>query len=328
MQTKSLGRVTVKDETAGTVTALFATYDAVDKDGDVTLKGAFTDGAPVIISAYNHRSWEGALPVGKGVIRDTDEGPTLEGQFFMDTTHGRDAFLTVKALSDDDLQEWSYSLHEVDSDRGATWEGRKVRQIIKGVTVREVSPVIVGAGVNTRTLATKGAKSWNRETAAALRDAGKERYGSDDAWVYAEDYDPEAGVVIYHVTPEGDDPSRLVQLAYVENEDGTVTLGDEESEVVAVTSYAPKGVNQFAELKGDALRAVASLTSEGVERIACRAPEGKSIAEQADALAAVEAAVAPLRKALDVAAATPTESSDAEQEYLRFVALNIERTAV
>lgn len=154
ISTKNLARVEIKDEDRGEVAAVFSTFDAVDSDGDVTLKGAFADGAPVAISAYGHRSWAGELPVGKGVIRELSTEAVMEGRFFMDTTKGRDTFLTVKAMSEgDSLQEWSYSLDNIKGRRGE-FDGKDVR-FIESVDVTEVSPVLKGAGINTRTLATK-----------------------------------------------------------------------------------------------------------------------------------------------------------------------------
>lgn len=155
--TKHLSRVEIKDEDRGEVAAIFSTFDVVDSDGDVTLKGAFVDGAPVVISAYGHRSWAGELPVGKGHIRELSTEAVMEGRFFLDTQKGLDTFRTVKAMSEgDSLQEWSYSLDNIKSRRGE-FEGKQVR-FIESVHVTEVSPVLKGAGVNTRTLATKGAK--------------------------------------------------------------------------------------------------------------------------------------------------------------------------
>lgn len=156
MDTKRL-TVQVKDAAKGEVSAVFATFNAIDSDGDVTLPGAFTDGAKVRISAYNHKSWEGALPVGKGTIRTTDTEAIMDGQFFMDTTHGRDAFLTVKAMSEDDLQEWSYGYDAADFSFGEH-DGKRVRFLRKQI-VHEVSPVLLGAGVGTRTLAAKSRKT-------------------------------------------------------------------------------------------------------------------------------------------------------------------------
>lgn len=159
MNTKSLRGVKLDDADKGEVTAVFATFDVIDKDGDVTLPGAFTDGAEVLISAYGHKSWEGALPVGKGVIKTTATDARLKGQFFMDTQAGRDHFQIVKELGA--KQEWSYGYDVVDSEFGEM-DGQRVR-FLKRQEVHEVSPVLIGAGVNTRTLATKGRKDSGAE---------------------------------------------------------------------------------------------------------------------------------------------------------------------
>ena len=153
---KALARVEIKDEDRGEVAAVFSTFDVIDKDGDVTVKGAFTDGAPVAISAYGHQSWKGHLPVGKGRIRELSTEAVMEGRFFMDTAQGADTFRTVKALSEDDGpgQEWSYGLADIKSERGV-FDGQSVR-FLKSIRVPEVSPVMSGAGVDTRTLAVKG----------------------------------------------------------------------------------------------------------------------------------------------------------------------------
>lgn len=150
MDTKSL-RVEVKDADLGEVEAVFSTFDVVDSDGDVTLAEAFTDGAPVRISAYGHQSWNGVLPVGKGVIKVGDGRAVMRGRFFMDTAAGRDTFTTVKELGD--LQEWSYGF-DIDEAVAGERDGKQVR-ILKRLTVHEVSPVLLGAGVGTRTLAVK-----------------------------------------------------------------------------------------------------------------------------------------------------------------------------
>jgi hypothetical protein len=105
----------------------------------------------VLISSYGHQSWQGALPVGKGKIRQTKSEAVCDGQFFMDTIAGRDTFQVVKALGGS--QQWSYGFDIVDQEDG-NFNGRKAR-FLKRVKVHEVSPVLIGAGVNTRTLAVK-----------------------------------------------------------------------------------------------------------------------------------------------------------------------------
>lgn len=154
MDTKSF-QVEIKDAAKGEVEALFSTYNVIDKDGDVTLPGAFTDGAPTKISAYGHTSWSGILPVGKGTIHDTGNGAVLKGQFFLDTTAGKDTFTTVKELGH--LQEWSYGYDVLEYSYGE-FEGKQVR-FLKSLKVHEVSPVLIGAGVGTMTMSAKSAPS-------------------------------------------------------------------------------------------------------------------------------------------------------------------------
>ncbi|ANN16246.1 hypothetical protein SD37_11720 [Amycolatopsis orientalis] len=164
---KNLSRVQIKSADKGQVSAVFATFNVVDKDGDVTLPGAFEDGAEVLISSYQHTSWQGALPVGKGVIRTTDKEAILEGQFFMDTTAGRDTFEVVKQIGA--RQEWSYGFDVIDAESGM-FDGQDV-MLLKKLKTHEVSPVLVGAGVNTRTLAVKSQKEAARVNPATAYNA-------------------------------------------------------------------------------------------------------------------------------------------------------------
>lgn len=151
MQVKALRGVEIKDVDKGTVSAVFSTFDVIDSDRDVTRPGAFEDGAKWKISAYGHQSWMGVLPVGKGTVRTTSTEAILDGQFFMDTQHGADTFRTVKAMGE--LQEWSYSVHPLKHSYGE-FEGQQVR-FLEQLGPGEVSPVLAGAGIGTRTLDAK-----------------------------------------------------------------------------------------------------------------------------------------------------------------------------
>lgn len=171
MEHKSLTRVEIKDADAGEISAVFSTLGVVDKDGDVTVKGAFTDGAAVAISPYGHAVWKGnAPPVGKGRIREVGDEAVFEGRFFLDTQAGRDTFTVVKEMSGDDGpgQEWSYSLRDVKSEMG-DFNGERVR-FLKSIRVHEVSPVLVGAGVDTRTLAVKSGLTFSEHGKSVLAD--------------------------------------------------------------------------------------------------------------------------------------------------------------
>lgn len=170
---KTISGVTVKDATKGEVEAVFSTFNVIDKDGDLTLPGAIKDGMEVVISAYGHQSHYGALPVGKGVIKTTDTEALLQGTFFLNTTAGRETFEVVKELGP--LGEWSYSLNNV-TRKSVEEDGRRYWVIEDIGLIKEVSPVLMGAGVNTRTLVAKGLKfSEEGDAVLAAVDAYLER---------------------------------------------------------------------------------------------------------------------------------------------------------
>jgi hypothetical protein len=168
MQSKTLERVEIKDADRGEVSAVFATFNVIDADGDVTLPGAFEEGAEVLISSYGHGSWAGALPVGKGAIRTTAAEAVMDGRFFMDTQAGRDTFKVIKQLGP--RQQWSYGYDPLDAEPG-TFDGQDVR-FLKRQLVHEVSPVMVGSGLNTRTLSAKAAKDALSQIAAQRGSSG------------------------------------------------------------------------------------------------------------------------------------------------------------
>lgn len=165
---KSLSRIEVKDADKGEIVAVFATLNVIDSDGDVTLKGAFENGAKVRISAYGHKSWEGALPVGKGVIKEVGNEAIFEGRVFLDTAAGRDTFTVIKELGEDGLQEFSYGYDPVEYSFGEH-EGQDVRFLSK-LKVHEVSPVLLGAGVGTRLLTAKSGMKFSEHTESVLAD--------------------------------------------------------------------------------------------------------------------------------------------------------------
>jgi hypothetical protein len=154
LQVKQLARVELKAADLGQARAVFSTFDVIDKDLDVTLPGAFKDGAEVPISSFGHTSHAqlgGRLPVGRGTIRTDGREAWADIAFFMTTAGGRETFETVKLLGD--LGEWSYSYDPVDVEHG-TYRGQRVR-FLKALDVNEISPVLRGAGIGTRTVDAK-----------------------------------------------------------------------------------------------------------------------------------------------------------------------------
>lgn len=146
----------IKDEVKGQVEAVFSTFGVKDKDNDWTEPDAFDGNDEVLIGAWSHGTVYGERPVGKGMIRVTEKEARLDGAYFMDTFEGKEEFTTVKNVGK--IQEWSYSFYVLET--GEITE--KLRQlgvgrVLKKVEVLEISPVMRGAGVRTRTVAAKAA---------------------------------------------------------------------------------------------------------------------------------------------------------------------------
>lgn len=314
MQTKALSRVEIKDADRGEIAAVFSTLDVIDADGDVTLKGAFDDGAPAAISAYGHQSWKGQLPVGKGLIRETSTEGIFEGRFFMDTQAGADTFTVVKELSADDGpgQEWSYGLLNVQSEMG-TKDGRRVR-FLKKITVPEVSPVLKGAGIDTRTIEAKGLKQPNSEVQARLRNAGRERWSDEDTYVWCADFDLDELWAVFEISADGE-ADRLVRID-IERDGDDVTLGATETDVERTVGYAPKSL-RFSEHAKSVLADVDGLITRATEVMALRAPKGKALGN-ADLLTALTGDLERLKALLEVPPTTDNEALTTE--WLRFIA--------
>ena len=317
---KQFSRVRIKNAELGQAEAVFSTFGVIDKDGDVTLKGAFTDGQAVVISAYGHGSWEGRLPVGKGVIRQTDTEAICDMEFFLNTTDGADTWEVVKSLSDDDLQEWSYSLHDVQAKRG-THDGKAVRFLERVNLVKEVSPVLMGAGTNTRTLSTKGTKQLDESIRSLLRSAGRARW-SDAYWVYVEAYDVDEEFAVFCVA-DSYESERLVRVDFTRT-DTSVTLGESEVEVIETEVYLPKSAGRlpFSEHAASVVAAVDALNARASEVMALRAEKGKQISAVSAGLLGHLAERLANTKALTEQPTPDTTNDEAMAEFARFVAIS------
>jgi hypothetical protein len=145
--------------------AVIATLNVIDKDQDVTQPGAFGNGQTVqMVPAHN---WQ-HVPIGKGRIFEEGNEALFAFQLNMKLGHGRAWFEAAKFDLDNPpaKMQWSYGFSLLDSGFGEH-EGQQVR-FLKSLRVHEVSPVILGAGVNTRTLALKSDRAAEGEAEKAL----------------------------------------------------------------------------------------------------------------------------------------------------------------
>lgn len=159
---KAFGALDVKDETKGEVEAVIATLNTVDREGDVITLDAIKSGVRVAMSAYGHDTVGslfgsgGAMPVGKGKIIIDENKAVFHGKLFMDTQRGRETLSVLKEMGAD--QEWSFGFLVIGSEvPDEDWQRRGAERILTKLDCFEVSPVLIGAGVGTRTVAAKEA---------------------------------------------------------------------------------------------------------------------------------------------------------------------------
>lgn len=146
MQTKEFGE-------NGTAIISLATLSAIDDDGDTYMPGAFGEQWAAIIPSHEWRH----LPLGKGRVFEEGDEALADLKFNLDVQAGRDWHSALKfdfdSANGESVQQYSYGYDVVDSQK--TVRGGENVRVINKTKVYEISPVLVGAGVNARTLAVK-----------------------------------------------------------------------------------------------------------------------------------------------------------------------------
>jgi hypothetical protein len=153
------GQTELKDDDTGTFAARIATLGVVDKDSDVTVKGAFDNANTVRVSRFNHSSAiRDDLPVGVAKIREDGDAVIAEGKLNLQSAGGRELYDTLKFEQQHNVQsEWSYGFTVLESESEQRGD-QKVRVLTK-LNPFEVSPVMRAAGEDTATLSVKDDKT-------------------------------------------------------------------------------------------------------------------------------------------------------------------------
>jgi len=314
---KSL-HVEIKNADLGQVEAVFATFEKLDHDGDVAFAKNFTDKQPVVISAYGHKSWQGQLPYGTGVIRVGATEAVMEGQFTLKAQHAADAWEVIKAVSDAGLQEWSYNLANLKSHRG-TWDGQPAR-FLDSFDTQEVSPVLKGASIGTTTLSTKGldSKQLTSMIARMLDNAGCDRYEGPTNWCSLDDFDLDAETAVFRVYDMDEGTRTYYQTSFTRT-DTSVELGEDSVEVEFTTQYLPKGM-KFHEHSDLVMAQVKGLIERAQDVMSLRAEKGKSLSP--DAIEQFKV----LQDQLGQLVATPVNPSEALDELQRIYLQDVKRS--
>lgn len=162
-------------EDDGTASWVMATLNAIDGDGDVTLKGAFGEQSFSIVPAHDRHH----VPLGKGRLYEEGDEAIVEAKFNLGIPAAKDWHSAIKfdLANPPAVQEYSYGYNL----RSGGWKmgefhGEQVRFFqpladgSPGVDVYESSPVLRGAGTNTRTLAAKSGLKFSEHADAVMAD--------------------------------------------------------------------------------------------------------------------------------------------------------------
>lgn len=174
------------DAEKGHITAVIATLNVKDHDGDVILKGAFGKQDVPIVPTHDWNS----VPLGRATITESGDEAVAKMRFNLDIEDGRKWHSAIKFDFDagEPKQEYSFGYEIKNSDKGEH-KGERV-QFLKELKVIEVSPVLLGAGIDTRTLDVKKKKAWAQVAGSweALQMALRSAAGADlnDPYCYLE----------------------------------------------------------------------------------------------------------------------------------------------
>lgn len=150
----------------GSGLAVIATLNVIDKDEDVIVPDAFGNQESHIVPAHN---W-GSVPLGKARIREQGAEAIAELHFNLNSATASEWHSALKfdfENGERPLMEWSFGFDVLKESRG-DFEGRDVR-FLEQLKVIEVSPVLLGAGENTRTLTLKSRNGGSRKFADQIQ---------------------------------------------------------------------------------------------------------------------------------------------------------------
>tara|TARA_A200000159_G_scaffold164037_1_gene192242 strand:+ start:556 stop:1719 length:1164 start_codon:yes stop_codon:yes gene_type:complete len=264
----------LKSETEGKVSAVFSVFNSLDSDGDIVLPGSIKSGfkSGSVPMVWAHK-WD--MPIGKGSIKSDGDKATFEGEFFMDTDSGKEAYKIVKNMAD--MQQWSFGYRVNDAERGKIGEGdeEKDARFLKDLTVFEVSPVLVGANQDTYTMAIKS----NEELLKEIVGEEKGVLGNSTFLENEEPEEPQEEEKSITVEELLESPAMYLKELYKLKE--AIIETQEE-----ISEDAPKA---FSEQVKDVLAALNDLMVRATAIAMLRAKDGRKLGEKAtEALRAVQ----------------------------------------
>ena len=280
----------LKEEAEGKVSAVFSVFNSLDSDGDVVLPGSIKSGfkSGDVPMVWAHK-WD--MPIGKGRIKEDDGKATFDGEFFMDTDSGQEAYKIVKNMGD--MQQWSFGYRVNDAERApfksADSEDEQDARYLKDLTVFEVSPVLVGANQETYTMAIKSNKELVEDLVEEEKKSvlGSSSFQKEEPEAEAPSEEPseeeEKSVTVEMLI---ENPALyLKELQAVKDSIAEATIETQESEEVEVSEKS----QTFSEQVKDVLAALNDLMVRATAIAMLRAKDGRTLGTKAtEALRAVQ----------------------------------------
>lgn len=264
-----------KTDSEGKVSAVFSVFNNLDSDGDVVVPGAIKSGfkSGDVPMVWAHK-WD--MPIGKGQITSDGDKATFNGEFFLDTESGKEAYKIVKNMGD--MQQWSFGYRVNDSERGQFGDDEKDARYLKDLTVYEVSPVLVGANQDTYTMAIKS----NTELLEELTGVEEDQKGVlGNSTFFENEPEDEAG-------DDTDDVKCSNCQDMIDNPEKYLKELSESVEEVK-EEISEEGSKSFSEQVKDVLAALNDLMVRATAIAMLRAKDGRKLGEKAtEALRAVQ----------------------------------------
>lgn len=272
----------LKEDAEGKVSAVFSVFNSLDSDGDVVLPGSIKSGfkSGDVPMVWAHK-WD--MPIGKGRIEEDEGKATFNGEFFLDTDSGQEAYKIVKNMGD--MQQWSFGYRVNDAERApfksANSEEEVDARYLKDLTVFEVSPVLVGANQETYTMAIKSNKELLEDL---VEDEVKNVLGSESFEKEEESESSEEPVVAHNANAETcEHCAKMLENPAVYLKELIDTQDSEEEIEVSEKSQT------FSEQVKDVLAALNDLMVRATAIAMLRAKDGRSLGVKAtEALRAVQ----------------------------------------
>lgn len=271
-QKKFTGAMKEFDSEKGTASVVFATLETIDFDGDWIQKGAFQNTG--VVKVCGSHDWKGPT-IGVAKIREAGNEAIADIDFNLDMATAKDWHSSIKFnFAHGAPQEFSFGF-DVDDSEFATRSGKKVR-VLKKLDTFEVSPVLRGAGINTRVLEVKGYSplrgTWESIQESLRVAAHGLLLGDRDGWVSIDGTYPGSVIVCVY---EFDGEMQHYEFDWSINGDGTVTLSNQRT-VDLQTVVVEKNL-KLSELFARTLGDISLFTHRSKALAALRVKEGRTL---------------------------------------------------